>query len=74
MYLQGEGDSLGEPYDLGSIMHYPNTAFGKTDSRGNLMITIRSRVNPNMRLGQRNGFSESDLKQINILYGCKKSS
>lgn len=57
-------DSLGTPYDYGSMMHYGRTAFG----RGR--VTIQP-LNPNARIGQRSGFSSIDIKQINLMYKCK---
>ena len=59
-------NSLGTPYDFGSMMHYSSTAFG----RGRTTIQIinsRNRVS----LGQRRGFSSTDIKQINKMY-CSK--
>ncbi|XP_002161398.1 zinc metalloproteinase nas-4 isoform X1 [Hydra vulgaris] len=58
-------DSLGTPYDYLSIMHYPSTAFGGDK------ITI-STIDKTMQnlIGNRNGFSDIDIKQINILYSC----
>ena len=56
-------DSLGTPYDFKSMMHYGSTAFGGGRR------TIQT-INPaNQRLiGQRGGFSEIDIKQINLMY------
>ncbi len=71
-YKKGEADTLGEPYDLDSVMHYQNTAFAKKDSRGKPQWTIMGKSNRRRKLGQRDGFSEGDLKQINMMYGCKK--
>ncbi len=69
-YDVGQAETLGEPYDYESIMHYPNTAFGKRDSRGRYMNTIISKKDPDMQLGQRDEFSDGDVKQINMLYNC----
>lgn len=56
-------NSLGTGYDYKSMMHYGRTAFG----RGRL--TIRTK-DPNMQnvIGNRQGFSEIDKKQINLMY------
>jgi len=60
-------DSMGSPYDTGSVMHYNSYAFSTngratiTDLSGNAIRT------------QRNGFSKSDLEQLNKLYGCKNT-
>jgi len=58
-------DSLGTPYDFRSIMHYGTNAFGGS------RMTIRTKNGNNQRLiGNRNGFSELDVKQINLMYKC----
>jgi hypothetical protein len=58
-------DHQNKPYDLQSLMHYGNTYFSK-----NGMDTIRSITNPSLRLGQRDGFSQLDIDEINELYDC----
>ncbi|CAG0888034.1 unnamed protein product [Cyprideis torosa] len=58
-------NSLGSPYDYDSVMHYGNRAFS-----WNGFKTIVARDDPNRVLGQRDGFSESDIEQVNNLYGC----
>ena len=55
----------GIPYDLGSVMHYSAFAFSR-----NRQPTIEP-VNPSVQLsslGQRNGFSPSDIQHVNTLY------
>lgn len=56
-------DSKGTGYDYKSIMHYGKTAFGGG------RLTIRTK-DPNMQnvIGNRRGFSETDIKQINLMY------
>ncbi|KAI1702753.1 astacin (Peptidase family m12A) domain-containing protein [Ditylenchus destructor] len=57
-------DHLGTQYDYGSVMHYGPTAFSK-----NGLHTI----DPNqagVEIGQRVGFSATDLFKINKLYSC----
>jgi len=57
-------DSLGTPYDYASMMHYGATAFGI-----NRRQTIQTKDPRNQHLiGQRNGFSEIDKKQLNLMY------
>lgn len=56
-------DSLGVPYDYGSVMHYGATSFSK-DGRS---ITIHAN---GKKIGQRYGLSNSDKKQAQKLYGC----
>ncbi len=58
-------DHQEKPYDLQSLMHYGNTYFSK-----NGMDTIRSITNPSLKLGQRNGFSQLDIDEVNDLYDC----
>ncbi|XP_057291615.1 zinc metalloproteinase nas-4-like [Hydractinia symbiolongicarpus] len=48
------------PYDYGSMMHYGAKAFG------NGKTTIRTLNSAS--IGQRNGFSQIDIKQINLMY------
>jgi len=56
-------DSLGTPYDFRSMMHYGSTAFGG----GRRTIETRNPANQRL-IGQRGGFSEIDVKQINLMY------
>ena len=58
-------DYLNEVYDTGSIMHY-----GKTSFSINGLPTIQAIGDPNTELGQRDGFSKTDIAQINALYDC----
>ena len=50
-------------YDYGSVMHYGKNAFSK-----NGLATIVPRKN--VSIGQRIGFSNLDLQEINALYQC----
>jgi hypothetical protein len=65
MYQDGEADTLGEPYDKKSIMHYGNYAFTRDGKK-----TIVSITDPNEILGQRNGLSTIDVKQLKKYYKC----
>lgn len=58
-------DALGTRYDYLSMMHYGRSAFSKV--RGD--ITIKTK-DPNMqyKIGQRNGLSEIDMKELNLMY------
>jgi len=61
-------DSLGVPYDFGSIMHYSLDAFSKN---GNATMKVIS--NPQGytgEVGQRQGLSDLDARQANLLYSC----
>ncbi|BHF63132.1 Bone morphoproteintic protein 1 [Sparganum proliferum] len=62
-----EIDSLGEPYDYDSIMHYHSAAFAKP----NVNETIRpTAINPRPEIGQRIKPSVRDVRQANKLYNC----
>lgn len=63
-------DYLNEVYDLESIMHYGRTSFSIENGKP----TIRAIGDPNKQLGQRNGFSKTDIAQINALYDCSGPS
>lgn len=52
------------PYDLTSLMHFGNTAFG--DGR----VTIEAVKDPSMKLGNKIGLSKDDAEQLNMLYRC----
>jgi hypothetical protein len=59
-----DGDDWG-PYDYGSIMHYPRTAFS---ANGQDTITP---TDPNAQIGQRNGLSQGDIGAVRSMYpGC----
>ena len=58
-------DSLNEPYDLFSIMHYDNKAFSR-----NGQDTMQSRKNPYLRFGRHRSLSRVDIKQLTKLYNC----
>ena len=53
------------PYDYRSMMHYGKTAFGS----GRLTIETLDKSKQNL-IGQRGGFSSSDILQMNLLYKC----
>ncbi|XP_068750270.1 MAM and LDL-receptor class A domain-containing protein 2-like isoform X2 [Montipora capricornis] len=68
-YTLREIDYLNEVYDTSSLMHY-----GKTSFSSNNKPTIQVIGDPNKQLGQRNGFSNTDIAQLNALYDCSGPS
>jgi hypothetical protein len=57
----------GQTYDYGLLMHYGNKEFGKGGSKGRgITITLKEGV----RVGQRNGPSPEDVKNIQLLCKC----
>ncbi|XP_018333708.1 zinc metalloproteinase nas-7-like [Agrilus planipennis] len=56
----------GIPYDYNSVMHYSRKAFSK-----NGLDTIIPLVKGS-NIGQREGFSKSDIEKVKTMYTCKK--
>uniref|UniRef100_A0A914VKP1 Metalloendopeptidase n=1 Tax=Plectus sambesii TaxID=2011161 RepID=A0A914VKP1_9BILA len=61
-----EVSNLGSSYDYGSLMHYPFNAFSRDES----VPTITKIDGSTVGFGQRRGFSDTDLYEINKLYNC----
>ena len=59
-----DGDDLG-PYDFGSVMHYPPTAFS---INGQPTIVARQALPPGVVMGQRNGLSQGDINGVHTMY------
>ena len=59
-------DSVGEPYDFDSLMHYDNQAFSKNGQN-----TLESLADPNRSLGNMDDFRKIDIKQLLKSYPCK---
>lgn len=65
-YTHGKADYYGEGYDYDSIMHYGNWYFSE-----NGKMTIQAVNDPYKIVGQRDGFSQTDVRQLNKVYRCK---
>ncbi|GBN13265.1 Zinc metalloproteinase nas-15 [Araneus ventricosus] len=64
-YTDGRLHHLNEAYDYSSIMHYGTYDFTKYRNRPTILPLQR-----NVMIGQRSGFSQTDLRKINKLYQC----
>ena len=62
-------DSMNSPYDYESVMHYGKTAFGS----GKITIQTKDASKQNV-IGNRQGFSQEDVNQMNALYKCTGKS
>lgn len=62
--------ALGVPYDYGSVMHYSKTSFN-IGSEPTIVTKIPHFMDV---IGQRMGFSASDLTKLNRLYNCSESA
>jgi len=60
-------DHLGAKYDTCSVMHYGAYAFAKRSG----VPTIIAKKPGKCKLGQRNGFSDTDIRKLNTLYQCR---
>jgi len=59
-------DHLGAEYDTCSVMHYGAYAFAKNSREP----TIVAKKKTKCKLGQRSGFSDTDIRKLNTLYQC----
>ncbi|XP_070687882.1 meprin A subunit beta-like [Pempheris klunzingeri] len=69
-YDDSVSSALGVPYDYGSVMHYSKTSFN-IGSEPTIVTKIPQFMDV---IGQRMGFSASDLTKLSRLYNCTKSS
>lgn len=60
-------DSLGSPYDFGSLMHYPSWAFTKN---GQSTIIPLHPLEDGQVMGQRSVLSPHDIQQLRLLHQC----
>ncbi|XP_050072039.1 zinc metalloproteinase nas-4 [Anopheles maculipalpis] len=65
----GSTNSFGVAYDYGSIMHYSANAFS---TNGQPTIEPKEPLN-GAKMGQRDGFSWSDMEKLNRMYNCQAS-
>lgn len=68
---ENQVNSFGTEYDYRSIMHYGTTAFGIKQKNGKRLQTIVTIDKSKQTLiGNRRSLSETDVKQLNMLYRC----
>ncbi|XP_052863722.1 hatching enzyme 1.2-like [Anopheles cruzii] len=65
----GSTNNFGVQYDYGSIMHYSENAFSS-----NGKPTIVAKRSGGNKMGQRSGFSASDLTKVRAMYKCSGST
>jgi hypothetical protein len=70
MYSGTDLDTLGTPYDYGSVMHYEWNAFA-IDSRIATIIPVK---NASAAIGQRLGLSPIDIREIQRYYECSATT
>ncbi|XP_028405518.1 zinc metalloproteinase nas-1-like [Dendronephthya gigantea] len=66
-YSNEDVDTLSEPYDFNSILHYDNKAFSK-----NGQDTIQALKDPARRFGHAKHLSNGDIRSIRKLYKCER--
>jgi len=69
-YSLAKINHLGAKYDTCSVMHYGAYAFSR-NRRPTISVKPAGKLKGDCKLGQRNGFSDTDLYKINKLYQCK---
>ncbi|CAL1537016.1 unnamed protein product [Lymnaea stagnalis] len=65
-----EVDSLGEPYDVDSIMHYGRNKFAKSQRNDTIVPKTLPGSVVRPTIGQRYRLSPGDIRQTNKLYKC----
>ncbi|KAH6944441.1 hypothetical protein HPB50_003151 [Hyalomma asiaticum] len=68
-----EADTLGEPYDYESVMHYPHNAFSKPGVGSTLLPKVPEVQPETLGKAYRENFlTDTDIKKLNVLYTCGK--
>ncbi|XP_055381621.1 dorsal-ventral patterning protein tolloid isoform X2 [Condylostylus longicornis] len=71
MLTSDDVNSLGQPYDYDSIMHYARNTFSKGTYLDTILpIEVKGKKRP--EIGQRIRLSQGDVAQANLLYRCPK--
>ncbi|XP_077863300.1 tolloid isoform X1 [Saccoglossus kowalevskii] len=65
---RSEVDSLDQPYDYDSVMHYGKRYFTMTGEETLIPKNVSASI------GQRQGLSDQDILQTNIMYNCHRVS
>ncbi|XP_055850904.1 dorsal-ventral patterning protein tolloid [Episyrphus balteatus] len=63
-------DSLGQPYDYNSIMHYAKNTFSKSLYLDTILPIGQPITEDRIEIGQRLKLSRGDIAQANLLYKC----
>ena len=67
-----EVNSLGEPYDFASIMHYAPSLFSKAKTSNVIIPKVNISKSLLSQIGQRIKLSKGDVIQINKMYNCPR--
>lgn len=62
----GTTNNMDIPYNYGSVLHYSLNAFAKSNDQK----TLTPLKETNATIGQREGFSATDIEKINKMYKC----
>lgn len=63
-----EINTLGEPYDFLSIMHYSNNTFSNSEELNTLTVKEKHKTESTTYMGQRHNLSRIDIHRTNKLY------
>ncbi|KAH9514855.1 Dorsal-ventral patterning tolloid-like protein 1 [Bulinus truncatus] len=67
---QSEINSLTEPYDFESIMHYSKNQFAYLPNKSTIIARLKPGTNIRPSIGQRGLLSRGDIRQTKRLYNC----